>query len=235
MQRRPPLLVGVGIRALVEQRGREFVMGVHHREYERARSVGERLVDVHARVDERTCGIDMSSADGKQIRRERSAGRALVDVRARFNQRADCGHIVFGRGPHQRGLSLALLSRVDVGTSRNQRLDRLRAAGTRRCHQRRLAVRKRTIGIGARGKQPLDNRGVPRRAGDGERRDAIPIRRCHLRTGANQEIDHLHIAVLHRPVQRRRAIGLWGIDVGALGHQRPHRRRVFPLRRVGNL
>src|SRR5688572_32209573 len=44
-----------------------------------------------------------------------------------------------------------------------------------------------------------------------ERRHTIPIRRRHLRTGADEEIDHLHVPVLHRPVQRGRPIRLGAV------------------------
>jgi hypothetical protein len=77
-----------------------------------------------------------------------------------------------------------------------------------------------------------DDRGVAARAGHGERRYAIAIRGDHRGARANEEIDDLHIAVPHRPVERRRAVGFRAIGVGLGLDERAHGCRVAILGRL---
>ncbi len=97
---------------------------------------------------------------------------------------------------------------------------RVDVAGARHHHQRRLAVRVRRLHIAtglraASRSAPRCRRPPPRTSASSRSRSS----RSPCAPARNQRVDELDVVALHRPVQRRRAIGLGGVHVGALGHR----------------
>ncbi len=68
-----------------------------------------------------------------------------------------------------------------------------------------------------------------------QRRGAVAVRGLGIRAGAKQQVHHLFIGPEHRPVKRRRAIGLRRIHIGVLLDELLHGRLVPAHHRVGNL
>ena len=108
----------------------------------------------------------------------------------------------------------------------SRRLHGLDVAGARRRHQHRLAFGGRVFGVGAGLQQRVDR---PRRC-----RWSRPASAAARRSGwrpwrwrprASSMRDQLGVVRLHGPVQRRRAVGLGPVDVGAVARAACARRR----------
>ena len=65
-----------------------------------------------------------------------------------------------------------------------------------------------------------------------ERRHAVPVRRAHVGACGEQPIHQIQIVMVRRPVESRRAVGLSGIDLGALFDQLTNGGTVHPLHRA---
>ncbi len=174
----------------------------------------------------------MAFADGEEERRE-PGGKTRVHVRPGADQRLHDRRVPFGGRPHQRGLSARFVLGVNPGTGREQSFGDRQSAGPRRSHQRCLAAGKRRVGIGARLQQQVDDRGIAIGAGQGQRRDAVATGRVRVGAGFHQQLGHFAIVVIRGPVQRGHAIDLRRVHIGALLDQRPDRRTVHLLGRIG--
>ena len=136
-------------------------------------------------------------------------------------------------GPHQRRLALALLARVDVGAA----LDAAAAAAAV------LPPRATTISavwpsaFGESTSAPASSNAsstadVRRDGRFRHRRRAVVVRGGDVRAGLEQARDEVRVVVMHGPVQRRRAVGLGLIRIGALREQRDGRRVIAVARRI---
>jgi hypothetical protein len=116
-----------------------------------------------------------------------------------------------------------------------QQFENRHAARARRHHQRGLAVAESLVGVGAGFEQLLDEIGVARLARQRQRGD--PGIRPDRRIGArrDQRRGGLRVAVVRRPVQSGRAIGLRGIDVRLRRNEPFQPRRVVLHHRIGDL
>ena len=144
--------------------------------------------------------------------------------------------MAFVGGPHQRRGSAQGFLRVHVGAVVEQHLHRLDVAGARRHHQRRPAERqllvrdrrRRSISAAMIAASPFT---LASHSGVAPSRFAA----LAFAPARISRSDHLLVAAVHRPVQRRRAVGLRRIHVGVLRHQRAHGRLVAAHGRVGDV
>ena len=141
---------------------------------------------------------------------------------------------LFGR-PHQRGRAAQFLRRVHVGAGGDQQLDGNRVPVARGEHHHHLAVGKALVRIGAGFQQLFDDRRVAIKRCHRERREALPVGGVHLRAGGDEEIGALEVVAIDGPVQRGRAVGLRGVDVGVLLEQRAQRGSVALHHGVGDI
>ena len=146
VKRRVPGPGGVRIGALLEQVDPERPVPAVRRYDQRARAGGRDVVDVGARVDEHSGGLDVTVTRGEEQRRRAALRhpevaprvgvargvlqlvrdlRADVQVRAILDQHARDIGVLLGDRPHQRALSALVLGRVDVGATLEKPLDRL--------------------------------------------------------------------------------------------------------------
>jgi hypothetical protein len=147
--------------------------------------------------------------------------RRRVHVGAPGRQRANHVGSSERRRHHQRGLILHLLHGIDVGAAVEQRLHRCYVPGLRREHQGGGAVGRRRIRIGAAGDERFNHPGVSVPAGDEQRAVAAdPGCRLHVRAGVEQDLRQLEVAFLDCPMQRRHAVALRRVDVGAILQER---------------
>ena len=151
---------------------------------------------------------------------------ARVDLGAGRRQRANHVGVILGRRPHQRGLAEPALAGVDVGAARRQQR---RTVST-------LPVRAAVIstvspsGVAVLASAPALSSmrtiaALPLVGGQRQRRHAVAVGRGGVRARLQQDGHRLAIVGAHRPVQRRRAVGLGGVDVGLAAEQATHRRR----------
>ena len=232
VQGRPALLGPVRVGAALDEVLRQREVPVHHREDQGARArvrvarprrafrgVGpgggrpDRVVDVRARREQRAHRVGLARAHREQQRRP-ARGRPLVDVRAELDQRMDGGRVVLGGGPVQRGLAAPAFPGAEVGAARQQQPQHVDVAGARRRHQHRLALRQGRVRVGAGGEERLDDRRAPAAGGEDEGRYAVAVGGFGVRSRPEQKLRRLDVAPVRRPVQRRRAVGLGGVDVG---------------------
>ncbi len=138
MQRRPARARQVRIGAAVEQQARQLPVRVSDSHHERARAVGQRVVDVRARVEERLDGVDAAAADREQKRGE-SGRRRAVEHRPAALEVGD-QRLGGGGGRHRRGGAgaarpvRALMSAPGL----DEQADRGGVVACRRPHQRGL-------------------------------------------------------------------------------------------------
>ena len=157
-----------------------------------------------------------------------------LEIGAVRRQRGDHASAVFRGGKHQRGLLVRGLPRVHIRSAFQEQGHGVRASGDGRCHQGGRTVRVRGVGAGPGVEHRLDHGRVAVLAGDQQRRDGADARgRFRARARRNEQRGDVEIVVERRPVQRRHAIALSGVDVDLLLQQGPDRLRVALLRRVG--
>ena len=213
-------------------------MVVEDREQQRADFFRIAQVQVCAAVDQILCAVDASLAGGieqgsqsagRPVDRARLGGdlplpvvdrRPCVDVGAGRDERLHHCRLALRDRPHQCRLAAPALDRVDLRTAPQQRLGRIDAAGAGDDHQRGLAVRVGRFDVSAGRQQLVDDADVGEDRGLGHRRRAVVVFRVHLRARTNQPIDQIEIVMVHRPVQRGRAIGFGCVDIDALRDQR---------------
>ena len=215
VQRRSARIGQVRVGAVVEQHRCGFVERVDDRDVERARGIVRReIVRVRAVIEQEPHRFDLGVADREQQRREPRL-RLRGDVRARRNQRARYVDVAFARGPHQGRLPSPRLGSVDLDAMREQRFDGADVAAQRRAHQWRLSFAGKRVRIGAGLKEPLDGRGITVVARKLEWRDVEPIRGGRRRARVEQDLNHVQIIDLCRPMQRRGAVAFGCSDVCA--------------------
>ena len=222
MQRRPASRCGVRIGAALEEHGRQLIVRVScgdekcvdpHLRSGRSGAgcrVGghtlKGIVGIRPRVEQGHRGVDLPLSRGEEERREADL-RPVVDVGAAADEHPHDVHVALGGGPHQRGLSAPALLGVDLGAAVEQERGRVHAARARGRHEHGFAV-ERGGGIGARGQQACGDRRVAVGRRQHERLHAVPVRRAHVGAATQQEVGHLEVVPVHRPVQRRRAVGV---------------------------
>ena len=121
---------------------------------------------------------------------------------------------------------MRLLFGVDVGAAGHQRFDGAGASRARCGHQSRLAADEVRVRIRPRLEQRLHHRHAAVFARQRDRRHAEIVRRIYLGAGADQALGRRDVVPVGGPVQRRRAVRLRGVDVGALLEERFHRARI---------
>ena len=190
-------------------------------------AIGE--LETRAALDQKPRDFEMARSRGIQKRRLRAAGgKALApSLRpARANDscaarqalgrlaRRDEARRLFGRG-----------LRVHVGAGIDEQLRELEVSVSGRNHQRRLAeMLLRGVDGGAVLEQRLRDRGIADVRRENQRRLTGAIGRGGIRTGVEQPARQLRVARRNCQVQRRDAIAIRGVHVGA--------RRDESLRRV---
>ena len=205
----------------------------HHRGVERTAIAADEI------VGQRPCGLGgcrtrgsggRLARRGPGIRRGGSCGSgggggsrpmgSRIDVGSGRDKGANRRRVPFGRRPHQRGLSADALACIHVGAASQQDghgIDLARPGGG---HQWRLATRRRGIRIGSSVQQHADDRGIPVRARERQRGNAVAIGGLWIRAGAQQQLDGGPIVELDRPVERRRAVRVGAVWIGTLPQQR---------------
>ena len=231
MEGGPSLGGGVRIGAAIEEEAGKLEVRVVQRQHERAHAVGHPLVDVGARFEQGARGVDVAAAHGKEKGRE-LAGRRGVNVGAGGRQHPDGRCAIFGGRPHQRRLSLAGFLGIDVRAAADERLHGVHVARPCRRHQHRLAFGQGRVGIGSGGEQLFDHRGVAVGRREMKRCDAVAVRDLRLRAGLEQRPGHLEIVELGGPMERGRAVGFSGVDVGVFREQGAGNRGVPALDRL---
>ncbi len=143
------------VRTPVEEAARQLPVGVGGGNHQRALPVGQGVVHVRPRIEQRLGRRNRAGADREEQRREPGRLRrpevaparprlprgANVNVRARLGQRPDRRRVVARRRPHQRRLAAHLVTPVRIGARRQKHPHRVGATRPRRRHQRRLAPR----------------------------------------------------------------------------------------------
>ena len=80
--------------------------------------------------------------------------------------------------------------------------------------------------------QPLHEHAVAVRGGQRQRRLAVFVDGVGLGAGIEQRFGHRPLTEVHRPRERRRAVGLCGVDVGLRANQRGEGFLIAALDRV---
>jgi len=143
-----------------------------------------------------------------------------LQIRALRREQFDHRRPVRCRRVHQRRLAANTVFRVHVGAVLDQHAHRVHFTRGRRHHQGRRAVWRAGLHIAAGLDEGLDHLAVSLLAGEIERCiRPQPRRRPNIRAGEDQHLRELEIAIHRRPVQRRHAVALRRIDVGALLQQ----------------
>ncbi len=236
IQRRAAGRIGeIRIRAFLQQRIGDVEVAVDDRVDERRDAVLIRGVDVGLQRREHVDALDAALAAGEVQRREPARRqpflarlgsdlalpllnrRSRVDVGAVRRQLADDVGMSFGCSPHQRRLSAPAFARVNDGPAGDEHLHGVEMSRPGSRHQRGLALGGRVVGAGSGFQQLVDDRCVAVERGEIERRDAVPIRGLHIRTGLDQPVDRRRIVLPHGPEQ-------WSC-AGRIGF---HRRIVRP-------
>jgi hypothetical protein len=207
-------------------------VSVRRGEHERARAVLQRLVGVGACFEQRARSLDRAGAHGEQERAEVAGRRARVARGPGREQRADGRRIVLVRGPHQRGLAFPAFLVVDARAVPEQRVERRRVARARGRHQRRLALGRCGVRVGAALEEKRCHRGVAVLGRQRQRLHAVAVACVDLRAGVEECLGELRVAVVHGPVQRRRAVGVGIVGIGALREQGARRGAVAGLERA---
>ena len=249
MQDRVPRPVGIRIGAGVQQVGRQLEMSVRRRHEQRAGASRGwspavatspsgldryRLVHVRPCLQQDLNDAEAAFSDGKQQRREPGA-QTDTEIRPGIDERLRNFCVTLRRRPHQRRLPAPVVFTVNTSTAGEQRLHRVERARPRGRHQRGFPARKCGVRIRAGCQEPFDQRGVSIRAGQRERRDAIPVRRFHIGARAHQQVRGLQIVLIRRPVQRRHPISLGCVHVDMLMQERADPRSIHLFRRIRQL
>ena len=238
--------VRVRIRAAIEQQAGHLALPAVGGDDENARPIRGSVVHVRPGGQEMPGGVDVPYAGREQHRREpaqidlRHAADAVLiaipagdlhgpvpDARPRLDAGApvdkeshDVG-VALRHGPHQRRLSVSELGGVDVRAARDERSHDGHMTGARGNHERRLARGGPHVRIGAALQKAVDDRLIPVLAGQGQRRHAVVVAGSGAGPRAQEFFDQRFVVLVHRPVQRRGAVGLRRVDV----HARPQQRR----------
>ena len=248
VQRRPPVRRHVGIGPPFQQPRRQLVVCAPGREQQgveplagrplhlhaEGRPLGvdrQRIVQARAGVEQQLGHLDAPFPRREQQRRE-AVPRSRADVRPVREQRRNDLRVAFRRRPHQRRLPPPRLGGVDVGAARQQQLHGLDHAGARRRQQRGLALRQHRVRIGSGVEQQLDHGGIAVDARQRQRLHAVAVGGRGPRARADQQLGDAELAAVHRPVERRAAVGLGAVRIDLRREQRPHGRLVGPLDRV---
>ena len=222
------------------QQRREVVVRVDDGDHERGGAVGvDRVRDRHcAAISARPASSAFSRAayiSGVQLpsgstdwplrrRANVSGAERPFDVGAALEQQLHGVGVILGRGPDQRRLAVPLLAGVDVGAARRA-APSAAPAGPVRAAVIRIVSPSGSTAFGsapasssawAVGDAAVDRRQLQRRHAVAVGR--VARRRRRRAAGATSSL----IVGAHRPVQRRRAVGLGGVDVVLLSQQRPH-------------
>jgi hypothetical protein len=139
--------------------------------------------------------------------------RCGVDVGALRNQEPHHLGMPPRRRPHQRSLAAPRLLRVDSGAFGDQQPGGFDVAGSRHSLERGHAVRIGRIGIGPRLQQHLQHLGAADFGGQAHRRGAVVVGDLQIGAEPQQPLGLGDVAVVHRPLQRRAAVGAALIDV----------------------
>ena len=137
----------------------------------------------------------------------------------------ECGgrvHMLLRNRPHQCRLPAHRLPAVHPRTVGKEALDGVRAARARTGHEGRDAARKGVVGIRAVGEEHFHQRAAAVGARERERRNPQFVGRVHVGAGRNQHLRHLQVVAVRRPVKRRGAVRLGGVDRRSRFHQRTH-------------
>ena len=187
-----------------------------------------------AGLEQRTHALEAALARGEQQRRQaaerpvhapRLAGDlarpivddgARVDVGAMLDEQLDHRGLVLRRGPHERRLLAPALARVDVGAVLDEHFGGGRIAAAGDDHQRRLPIGAGCVDRCAGFEQSCDDGGVADRRGFRERRRAELVRSRDVGARRDQSLDEREVVVVDGPVQRRRAVGRFRVDVDAI-------------------
>ena len=242
MQRRVSRPRRVGVGPLRQQERGQVLVTAHRRHHQGAVAVGGRVVHVGARRQQDPRRLEVSVAGREQQRREPAgveprrplgAGGAAfarpAELPHRPGPRADGGAVrqqhagrrglAVGRRPHQRGLPLHRLDGVDIGAVGQQGPHSPRVAGIGAAHQQRLARPERQVRVGPGRQQPFDAAGMTVRAGRPQGRRAVVVLCVQVRPGPDQAVQRGGLVPVRRPVQRRGAVRLRGVEIGTLGDQ----------------
>ena len=141
------------------------------------------------------------AATCREQERRKLTRRMRIDVRALIKERSHDVPVSFRDRPHQRGLTFGDLCRVHVRASGKQRLHDVHVARERRRHQHGFSRRKLRVGI---------------------------------RAGLQQRLDDLRArgaAVLAGHGERRHAVIVGRVDLGAGVNQQLDSRHVVPMSR----
>ena len=225
----------VRVRAPFEQQVDEVLVAVDRRHEQRSGSVRPGIVHVGSRRQQGPDGADAPLARGKQERRRAAVG-AGGDIGAARDQRLDDRDVTLGGGPHEGRLAVPGFLRVGVGPRVGQYLHRLGLPGPRGQHQWRFAGVDgllRVVRIDAGGQQQGQDPGVAGAGREGQRRDAVVVRRVNVGSRADQRRRSLRVVPVGGPVDGPGAVALRGVDIGIPGEQRPDRRGVAALHGVG--
>ena len=216
-------------------------------------AVGRGVVDVGAGREQQAGRLDVArpgreeqrgaaaldhllEGDAPRRRPRRPAAAHVVDPAAGDGPGADVGAMVeerprdggppVGDRPHQGGLAARRLDRVHPRAARQQGVHRRDAAGAGGRHQRGLSAREGRVGIGVGRQQPLDEGAVAASAGHEQRGDPEVVGRVGVGARPEQQLCRDHVLVVHRPVQRRRAVRLPRVHVDRSGQPRTQLGRV---------
>ncbi len=250
----------VRVGSLVEEKFRRFALTAEQSHDQGAGAIRRGVVDVGAGVQEQFGRGRVAGPGGEQqrrvpalidfkhallllafgVRRRKAAGHrdmtdagAGLDVGAALDQRAHGIRLSLGGGPHQGALLVGAFTGIDLGPPRQQCAHRVRIACACAGHQRRHPRGQgRLVGVGAGRQQRLDHGGVAVLTGQGEGRHAVFVRRVRVRASRQKRPHGRQIVQIGRPMQRRCAIRLRRIDLGALFQQGLDRGRVLPSDRV---
>ena len=135
--------------------------------------------------------------------------RAGVQVRAAIDQQLDGGRVSLIGGPHQRRRPAQRFLRVDL-----RRRDRAAPSSPPRCRcATPSSARVSPRGSRSFGSAPAFSRlsmmaAFAVQAGQRERREALAVGDLRIRARLKQQVRRGQVRPVHRPVQRRRAVGL---------------------------
>ena len=247
VQRRVPRAPVVGVGAPVEKQCGGPALAAEAGHHQRRLAGGRRFVDVRAGVEQQPDILEPPVARGEKQGRiaalrhhdrspadvvqgisktdgEQVGGRPRVNVGAVRQQQPDDFRLVPGRRAHEGGLPVGRLPGVHVGgAAAEERRHRIDRTGPHARHQQRLAHRGRRVRVRTRRQEPREHGFVAVEAGQRSGSDAVIVGGGHVRAGAQERLGHRGIVPLDRPVQRRGAVPLAGVDGDALAEQRAYR------------
>ena len=246
MQGRVTGQIGIGIGAGVQQVCRQLVMSVRDRQEQRAGARRGRppsvatppcglgrygLVHVRPCLQQDTNDVDAALSYGKQQRRKPGV-QTDSDIGAGLDELLRNLGVTFRRRPHQGRLSAPGIFTVNIGSAGQQRLHGPGLAHPRGRHQSGFPSGKSGVRVSPGLQEQLDHRAVSIRAGQGERRHAIPVRSFHVGARAHEQFLCFQIVLVRRPVQRRHPIDLRRVHIDALLQQSADPRPIHLFRRI---